>query len=67
MKTECNHDLNSSQTTLQLLNFKAMSFPAKYFTTCSCCDELIEFIKKKERFVPVSKEVEEYVDDSGNL
>ena len=67
MKSNCNHDLNSQATTLQLLNFKAMSYPAKYYTICECCDEGFEFIKKEERFIPVSKEVEEYVDDSGNL
>lgn len=67
MKKECNHDLNSSHTTLQLLNFKAMSYPAKYYTVCSCCEETVEFIKKEERFIPVSKEVEEYVDNSVDL
>lgn len=67
MKLECNHDLNSPYTTLELLNFKAMSYPPKYFTWCQCCDEGVEFIKKEERFVPVSKEEEEYVNSSGDL
>ena len=67
MKKECNHDLNSPYTTLELLNFRAMSYPPKYFTCCICCDDSVEFIKKEERFIPVSKEEKEYVDGSGNL
>lgn len=55
-KVKCNHDLNSSNNTLELLNFQTMVYPKKYFTVCKCCGQTFEFINENGRYELASKE-----------
>lgn len=61
---KCNHELNSSETTLEEINFHTMVYPQKYYTHCTVCGETFEFIKVDGHFEKVSKEVRTDADES---
>lgn len=54
---QCNHDLNSQETTLELLSqFVTMTWPRKYYTVCRVCDRDFVFIKGADGRFVASKE-----------
>lgn len=57
MDINCNHDFNSDNHTLSLLEWQVMTNPRKYFTVCKNCGEPHTFTIKNGVYIEKGKKI----------